>query len=294
MAKILILGGNRFFGKRLAKSLVSEGHQVTLANRSTLDDGLQNQVSRIRFNRDSADSMKEAFRGQTYDLIFDQIAYFDFHAQSAIEVFSGKVGRYLATSTMSVYPPELSQEIDETQFDPFHFDLAANPPIEENGTNRGLAYMRGKQRMEATFFQNASFPLVATRLSFVLGADDYTQRLNFHVDHVRDQKPIYFPNPSARICMIDSQDAAEALIHLAFSEETGPFNVCARKPIALNRMMQMIETKLGKKTLYAENSSQGDSSPYGVDHDRFLNTTKLEQTGYGARPIESWLSDIII
>lgn len=43
--KALILGGNRFFGMKLANLLITEGFDSTLLNRGNLEDGFGEKVS---------------------------------------------------------------------------------------------------------------------------------------------------------------------------------------------------------------------------------------------------------
>ena len=40
MAKVLVIGGTRFFGKHLVEKLVQQGHDVTIATRGQHDNPL--------------------------------------------------------------------------------------------------------------------------------------------------------------------------------------------------------------------------------------------------------------
>lgn len=48
MKNILILGGTRFFGKRLVRLLLDEGFKVTIATRGNTSDEFGDQVERIQ------------------------------------------------------------------------------------------------------------------------------------------------------------------------------------------------------------------------------------------------------
>lgn len=49
--RVLVIGGNRYFGKRLVSHLLERGDDVTLLNRGNLDDGFGDRVRRIKMDR---------------------------------------------------------------------------------------------------------------------------------------------------------------------------------------------------------------------------------------------------
>ncbi len=72
---ILVLGGTRFFGIPMIKELLEKGHDVTIATRGNVKDGFHDRIKRIIVDRTDAEEMKEAFKGQYYDVVIDKIAY---------------------------------------------------------------------------------------------------------------------------------------------------------------------------------------------------------------------------
>lgn len=271
--KILILGGNRYFGKRLAQHLSGE-HEVTLLNRQTLDDGLGSSVRRIKSDRNElASAIHESF-----DVVYDQICYEAAQARAAIKIFSGRIGRYVLTSSQSVYNAGAS--IDESVFDPTIYKFLSD----------SKDYAEAKRQCEAVFFQNADFPVTAIRFPIVCGPDDYTKRLQWHIDRVRDGKPMYFPNLQARLSLIHSEDAARLLTGI---HTPGSFNVCANEPIALAKLVEVIEHKVGRKAVFATQAEAENHSPFGIDADWFMSTKKLNSIGLQAKPILDWLPNLI-
>jgi nucleoside-diphosphate-sugar epimerase len=73
--KALIVGGNRFFGKKLAQQLVEAGHEVTLLNRGNIDDGLVSQVSRLKCDRQDRAGLRTAKGNSEWDVIIDQVCF---------------------------------------------------------------------------------------------------------------------------------------------------------------------------------------------------------------------------
>ncbi|WP_372366423.1 NAD-dependent epimerase/dehydratase family protein [Candidatus Uabimicrobium sp. HlEnr_7] len=280
---ILILGGNRFFGKKLAKLLVEDNHQVTLLNRGKTDDNLGDKVSRIKCDRNNFEEMQTKLGETTWDIVFDQICYTYIHAQQATQLFNGKAKKYIHTSTVSVY--DYGADIKEEYFQPktHQFSVTATDHTKE--------YKQAKRQAETAFSRYANFPTTFVRIPVVIGSDDYTKRFEFHLKRIKDNNPIYFPNIKARKSFITSDDAAKALYFLGKSEFTGAINVASPKPLSLQRLVEIIEKKYNKKATLAQ-QEQGDShSPYGIENDWFINTDLLHSLGLKLCDIEKWLID---
>lgn len=289
--KVLIFGGNRFVGKRVLAAIAAQGHNITLINRGRLEDGVNSPlIKRAHFDRADPAEMEKFFGNANdhYDLVFDFACFYPEQVFLTLKHLDGKVGRYVFISTQSVYPPGENINVPESWFDPYTFNIKQIPDSKE------LDYSRAKQFAEAVFFQKAKFPVIALRFSFILGPDDYTQRLQFHVDRVKQGLPIYFPSIDSRISMIHAQDAAEVVLTLGFTSLfTGPLNVCSKEPISLREMVHLIEKNTGKKAVFSYKEEAGNHSPYGVDTDRFMSTEKLNSLRIRVRPILDWLPDLI-
>ena len=277
--KVLIIGGNRFVGLRVAQALDAKaGVELHLVNRTGQVPTLKNanvfKADRRNLNHSHLD--------REYDVIIDFAAFDERDANSSLGYFR-QVGRYLYISTMSVYPESAS--LAESEFDSQLFDISAPPPTHD--------YQSGKRWCEATFTQKAPFPLVSVRFPLILGPDDYTRRLEFHVERIEAGRPIHIPNLDARISMIHAEDAAKFLLWSMTQTFTGPLNVASAQPLALRNLIQRIERTTGKKAILINQPSPQASSPYGPDQDWFMDTKKMEKLGFKTRPIESWIDDLI-
>ncbi len=279
--KILIIGGNRFFGKKLTKNLLSLGHEVALLNRGNLDDGFSNRVERILCDRDDHEALKRTLNRRSWDLIYDQVCFDAHQARSAIEIFRDRTSYYIFTSSQSVY--DLGSHIKEEAFDPLNYEFTEIVDKDQN-------YAEAKRQCEATFFKNKSLPVTAVRFPIVAGADDYTKRFQFHIEKIRNHEPIYFPNINAKISLISSDDAASVLSFLATQKIQGPINAASYKPIVLKDLVSLIEKELEiPANLAIDQNPKAEPSPYGIKNDWFMNVEKLKLLGYTAEPIHEWL-----
>ena len=72
---VLVLGGTRFFGKHLVNELLTQGANVTIATRGKTPDSFGPKVTRLIFDREDEDSIRSVLTKETYDVIYDNIAY---------------------------------------------------------------------------------------------------------------------------------------------------------------------------------------------------------------------------
>lgn len=283
--KALIIGGNRFFGRRLAARLLEHKADVTLLNRQTLDDGFGERVKRIKCDRTDKHALKAAMANQEWDIVFDQVCYDADEARAAVEIFENKTKRYIFTSTQSVY--EGGGMLKESVYEPMRhsFNRTADPKTQ---------YGEAKRQCEAVFFQESDLNLAAVRFPFVLGEDDYTKRLHFHVEHIKHAKPFYVPNLKAETSLIHAQDAADALFVLGTTDYKGPINCASPEAISMGQLIELIELKTGKKALLQNEPAPGlDSSPYGRHETSTMDVSKAQSIGLRFQPLNRWLPQLI-
>ena len=282
--RILIIGGNRFFGKKLAATLV-DYHDLSLLNRGNLDDSLGMRIERIKCDRTDNLALEEVFqRYPQWDVIFDHCCYNAQDARSICRYLKGKTRKYVFISSQSVY--DLGENISEESFDPFVYSFIKDADKDKD-------YAEAKRQAESVFFQEASFPVIAVRFPIVMGEDDYTQRLLFHIEKVRTQNPIFFPNIKAQLSSIHSDDASKALSHLIELDFKGPLNIAAPRPLSLEHLMNLIELEQNKAAIYASKESENTFSPFGIENDWFMNTGRLNALGINVREISDWLPQLI-
>jgi len=278
--KILVIGGNRYFGKKLVQQLVGAGHEVTVINRG--HELSPTGVELMKCDRGDVPTLKRLVEGRTWDVIYDQICLSANHATIATEILVPKTKKYILTSTMSVY--EFKGNLVESDFDPQNYSfLKMVDPAED--------YAVAKRQVEA-IFSREELPMTFVRFPIVLGLDDYTKRLHFHIERINDEREIFFSNLLAKISFIHSDDAASILFKMCEMKPQGPINVASTEPIALNVLIQKIETAVRKNLKI--NQEMNDCSPFGINDDWYLNVSKAEKLGLIAAPIDSWLDPLIL
>ncbi|KOA19966.1 NAD dependent epimerase/dehydratase family protein [Clostridium homopropionicum DSM 5847] len=247
MKKVLVFGGTRFFGKKLVKALIDNGHDVTIATRGITKDNFSDKVKRVIVDRDDENALMEAFRDKSYDVIYDNICYSPNAAKYACNVFNDNVNKYIFTSTLSVYDAGLN--LKEENFDPYGYKI-------KYGKRDDFDYGEGKRLAEAVFFQEAPFQVVAVRFPVVIGEEDYTNRLISYSDNICKGEAFYVDNLDSTMSFISSQEAGEFLHWISTKDFQGPINACCNGTIKIKEIIKLCEEKYNKKWISAEDNSE--------------------------------------
>lgn len=282
--KVLVIGGTRYFGKRFVNKLIEHEHDVTILSRGNRPNDFGPNVKRIYTDRTDEKSLANSIGNETFDIVVDQICMNGQEAKSAINIFKDKTDHYILTSTLSVYP--LRAHLKEADFDPLHF-TPSSP------ANPAEAYAEGKRSAEAAFSQQASFKYSCLRIPIVLGEDDYTLRLEKHVESIYKGYPLFFPNLNARMSYLHAQDAARAILWLMSTSNCGIFNFASEVPITMRELILMIETETGRFLKHDKSNNENFKSPFGISNDWYMEVAKAKSAGFVASPLEEWLPHLI-
>jgi nucleoside-diphosphate-sugar epimerase len=282
--KCVVFGGTRFFGKKLVNNLVDSGHDVTIVTRGNTPDDFGSHVRRVLADRSNRKDLESKLGSEQWDVAFDQIGYSPDDAHTLIDVLKDRVGRLIFTSSQSVY--DSGQQISEGIFDPM------SKPI-QHGNRDSFSYQEGKRLAEAVYHQKATFPVTSVRFPIVLGFDDYTRRLHFHIERIQRGDPIYFPSMESRISFIEASDAAKFLAWAATVDVTGPINACSPDFVKLGDLVSLLEAKLKKPLVAGEKSMEACLSPFGVESDWNMDTSRAQSLGFEFQKISDWMPALV-
>lgn len=279
MRNVLIFGGSRYFGKRLALRLAEAGDNVTIVTRGQLQVPEAEGIQSVKGDRQSVATLKDLSR-QSYDLVYDNICFTPYQAKIATDAFFDRVGKYVLTSTMSVYEP--GAELKESEFNPLHG---------EYHLEREHDYGQGKREAESYFFHRASFPVASVRFPIVLGPDDYTDRLKHYVSAIREERPVVLHHPEAKMGFISSVEAAAFLEWVGRADVTGPFNAASDGIISMGALMERIGQHIGKPVHIIK---EGESSPYDTDRDYYMSNEEAKRAGFVFSQLDDWIDRVIV
>lgn len=289
MKTAIVLGGTLFFGKHLVQDLLDHGYEVTIATRGKTPDPFGDKVRRIQLDREQRETVKAAADTGEWDLLFDQTCYSPVEAKETMELFAGKIKRYIFTSTMAVY--DFAAKRTEANFDPATYPFSMGSRREYLGLQ---GYQEAKRSGEAVLFQEAPFEVVAVRFPLVIGPDDYTKRFAFHVDRVKQGLPIVAPNPDARYSFISSVDAGKFLSWIGRSELTGTYNAGCSDDISIYEILHRIKEKQGGTIDVVPDGEAEARSPYAFSTDLSIDVSKAVAAGFTFEPLDSLLERLLV
>jgi len=283
---ILVLGGTRFFGKKLVELYLQNGHSVTILTRGQSGNPFGTKVKQLIVNRDDADSLSQALSGTTWDIVYDNICYSPNEAHKICEILEGKTKKLVFTSTLSTYEIDSIVKTEE-DFNPYDYEVRM-------GNREDFSYGEGKRQAEAVLFKEATFPVVAVRFPIVMGENDYTRRLHFHIERILQDQPISLPNIEAKMSFITDDEAAAFLYFAGITPIEGPYNATATGAISLKDLLGLIEETTGKHAkISLVGGDEMSQSPYGVPADWYMTTTKAEAAGFAFSQLHDWLPTLV-
>lgn len=289
--KILVLGGTRFFGKRLVKQLLEDGDSLTVASRNPARGQYGPEVRTLIVDRESPQSLEAAIGNDDYDLVYDQICYSPSAADDICRILKNRVRKLVFTSTQAVYPTHGLQREEHFDASKYPAELGYSAEFEYGEGHR--KYGEGKRRAEAIFAQRAEFDVVTVRLPYVLGADDYEARTQFHVDRVKNGQSIAAKDFDATTSFITSEGAAEFLAWIAKQNYTGPINVCDHGQLSLRQILGFIEKCTGKSAILKSHGTVEETSLLDQQITRFMDNAKAARLGFEFSTVSDWFPKLI-
>ncbi len=189
--KILIIGGTRFTGPFIVKSLYEAGHSITIFHRGRNNIKVPPGVKEILGDRKDLYSYRKDFEKLSPDVILDMIALTEEHAIEVMKVFTDIAGRIVTASSHDVY---LAFGI----FENFEEGPPEKMPLTEDSPLRRKLYpYRGriagcedydKIPVEKTVLSSKNLPGTIIRLPAIYGPGDGQHRVREYLKEM-DEKP---------------------------------------------------------------------------------------------------------
>ncbi|MBA2674029.1 NAD-dependent epimerase/dehydratase family protein [Ramlibacter sp.] len=298
--RVLVIGGTRFFGKRLVRGLLEQGCDLTLATRGRAADDFGDTVRRIRVDRRDAAAMRAAFDGARYDVVYDQMCYSPLDAAISAEVFAGKVGRYVMSSTIEVYRglplpggqpfTEADLALDRVEVDhayPWHA-----PEFSE------VSYGRGKRQAEAFLQQDDRLPFTSVRIGHVLsGPDDFTGRLREYVERVLQGRALWHAAVPGASSFTSPAGIVAFLLWVAQAPLLGPVNAAddgVLTSVDIHRRVCALAGRPEQLRPVRSEVTPSELSPFDYPAPYAMDTARAQAAGHYFGNTADWLDGFIV
>ena len=209
---LLIIGGTSYFGADIVELALEAGHKVTICSRGNAQPPFWERVSHIAVDRTDPQAFANALRGKAFDSVIDNIAYTAQEVGNALDVFKGKIGRYILTTSAVVYMT--SDTFDHPlKEDEVNFDKTITPYSPDPWLEGLVKYANNKVAAEKALFAQSDVPYTILRPHFVAGPEDRLGFARFYFQRLLDGKPLILTNGGCQPFQpIYRRDLAKAFI----------------------------------------------------------------------------------
>ena len=307
--KILMIGGTGFISSNVVKKLIEEDHDITLITRGESDVKLFDK-DKVKFeygDRHDKKFLETIAASDTYDVLYDMIAYTPDESQTVVDVFAGKIPRLIHTSTVSVYM--VSDEIRN----PIKEDEDKNPLMEFWGMNPfGMQYGIDKRKCEDVLWNahnEGKFEVSMLRAPYVCGPYDPAIRDYFWIQRILDGKPLLIPGSGDYASQhVFVEDFAQAFVDLLkYNDSKGKaYNIASEEIFSLNDYLDALCNLLNKnpervsvdldvfEKLPFSTSPEGHAFPFNTYRTAIFSIERAKNDlNYKSTQFEKWMPDTI-
>jgi nucleoside-diphosphate-sugar epimerase len=164
--KVLVLGGSVFVGRHTVEHLIAAGHDVSVLNRGQTPSELPAGVTRLTADRTDMSAMRAALGTSEWDVVFDVSGFVMAAGGGSVEdlldLFEGRVGRYVYVSSIMAYDQSLLGVLPWTE------DMATNP----TGSTTYGGFKAVVERALLDRYRNNEFPATIVRPAAIYGPDN--------------------------------------------------------------------------------------------------------------------------
>lgn len=234
---VLILGGTRFMGRRVAEMLVAAGEHVTVAHRGLTGSSPPGTDTIVLDRADGTGG--DALRALRPDAVLDLSAYEARWVRDALSALSGRTRHYVFVSSGAVYRP--SSELPWPETTPLGpSEIWGGYGREKVAAERALWDAHARGDIAVTVF----------RFPFVMGPGNYADREAFVCSRILAGRPVLLPGGGGALNQfVHVEDAARALVSaLERPDRSGgeAFNCGYERAITNRGFVELCATVLGE------------------------------------------------
>ena len=274
MKKILIMGGNQFVGKEIAKKFLEKNNTVYVLNRGTRKN--IEGVIFLKTDRDNYIEMKNTLKDIEVDVIVDVSAYTEEQVNILHKVMKNKFKQYILISSASIYN-----------------NIKCTPVNEENQTGENLIwgdYAKNKYLAEKITIENSNlhnFKYTIFRPFYIYGIGNNLDRENYFFSRIKYNLPIFIPSKNNIIQFGYVEDLALAIESSIDNSDfyNQIFNISGNEYVTMSEFAEICGKVINKKTMIKyinteENKIKArDWFPFR-EVNLFGDISKLENTGF--------------
>jgi nucleoside-diphosphate-sugar epimerase len=245
----LIIGGTRNLGPSIVHALLQRGDEVTVFNRGQTHDDLPQEIERLRGDRTDPKQFRAGLASREFDLVIDTTLYTGSEAEAAVELFGGKVGRYIFLSTGQVYLLRTRVERPFKEKD-YSGPVMAEPSKTNASDYENWLYGHDKREAEDVFdraWSEQKFPFTSLRLPMVNSERDHFDRMYGYFLRIQDGGPVLIPDEAGLpVRHVYGDDVVQAIVRLTRSElgKGCAYNIAQDETLSLAQFLELLASAM--------------------------------------------------
>ena len=274
MKKILIMGGNQFVGKEIAKKFLDKDYTVYVLNRGTRKN--IKGVFFLKVDRDNFVEMENILKDIEVDIIVDVSAYTEEQVDILHKVMKNRFKQYILISSASVYN-----------------NIECTPVNEESQIGENLIwgdYAKNKYLAEKKTIENSkiyNFKYTIFRPFYIYEIGNNLDRENYFFSRIKYNLPIFIPSKNNIIQFGYVEDLALAIESSIDNSDfyNQIFNISGDEYVTMSEFAEICGKVMAKKAVIKYINTEGnkikarDWFPFR-EVNLFGDISKLENTGF--------------
>jgi len=238
MKKILIVGGNQFVGKEIAKKFLEKDYIVYVLNR-----GIKKNITEAVFlkaDRDNYVEMENVLEGIEVDIIIDVSAYIEKQVDILHKIMKKRFKQYILISSASVYNNMRSMPLNEG------CQVGENLIWGDYAKNK---YLAERRTIENSILYNFKYTIF--RPFYIYGIGNNLDRENYFFSRLKYNLPIYVPSKNNTIQFGYIEDLALAIESSIGNSDfyNQIFNVSGDEYVTMSEFSEICGKVISKKTI---------------------------------------------
>ena len=238
MKKILIVGGNQFVGKEIAKKFLEKDYIVYVLNR-----GIKKNITEAVFlkaDRDNYVEMENVLEGIEVDIIIDVSAYIEKQVDILHKIMKKRFKQYILISSASVYNNMRSMPLNEG------CQVGENLIWGDYAKNK---YLAERRTIENSILYNFKYTIF--RPFYIYGVGNNLDRENYFFSRLKYNLPIYVPSKNNTIQFGYIEDLALAIESSIGNSDfyNQIFNVSGDEYVTMSEFSEICGKVISKKAI---------------------------------------------
>ena len=170
---ILILGGNRYFGKSILRILSKKKNKIFLVNRGFKPNFKNKNIKFIKIDRRKIKKNSKYFNNIYFHKIFDNNAYHLSDVKNLLRNIKNNFKHYIITSSSITYlNSHLKKKVTENEWHKGKYSLNFKRKFKP----REISYARNKRAIEKFLIKQKKINYTILRIPAVLGKNDFSSK----------------------------------------------------------------------------------------------------------------------